>query len=178
MFIWTQTSLLWWCCLFVSISLGSTCAYPAWKDNIVPVTCNAQCPHVFISHETTSVQCVYAGSSDMWPWEDVTCWCSDAASDCLAFPLLFRKYQSPPTQFLHSPFDANVAPVTFRILGMLEIVSLYTGRHIVAISLPVPQKFRWLITKVDRLLLIIAYCQLSHDGILFSCYHEIENTGT
>ncbi len=59
----------------------------------------------------------------MWPGEDATSWPNDAASDCLALPVLFRKYQSPPTQSLHNPFDANVPPVACRIWGMLfEIV--------------------------------------------------------
>lgn len=82
---------------------------------------------------------VYAGGHGMWPEEDATSWCNDAASDCLAFPVLFRKYQSPPTQSPCSPVDANVPPVACRIWGMLfEILSLYTVRLIVPVPLPAP----------------------------------------
>lgn len=86
-----------------------------------------------------SVHSVYAGGHGMWPEEDATSWRNDAASDCLALRVLFRKYHSPPTQSTCSPVDANVPPVACRIWGMLfEILSLYTVRLIVPVPLPAP----------------------------------------
>lgn len=59
----------------------------------------------------------------MWPGEDATSWCSDAAGDCPPPFFLFRKCQSPPTQFLQSPLDVNLQPPdACRIQRMLEIV--------------------------------------------------------
>lgn len=91
-----------------------------------------------------SVQCVYAGRFGMWPREDATSWCNDGASDCLAFPVLFRKYQSPPTQFLHSPFDANVPPVACRIWGMLFEIVVPVHRQIYCTNLPAGATGVWM----------------------------------
>lgn len=55
----------------------------------------------------------------MTPGEDATSWRGDAASDCWALPVLFRKYQQPPTQCPRSFIDANVPPVACWIRGLL-----------------------------------------------------------
>lgn len=106
-----------------------------------------------------SVQCVYAGGFGMWPGEEATSWCGDAVSDCLAFPVPFRKYQSPPTQFLRSPFDANVPPVACRIWGMLfENCCPCTQAGLLCPSpRPAPQEFRHILTEKDTLVMSAAH---------------------
>lgn len=102
---------------------------------------------MFLSVMRPCLLVVYARGLGMWPGEDATSWRNDAASDCLALPVLFRKYQSPPTQSPRSPVDANVPLVACRIWGMLfEILSLQTdspGR---------PQVFRCIMTEKDTVL--------------------------
>lgn len=62
------------------------------------------CPRVCCTHHAFSVKkcfyrswdyvcpvCVYARGFGMWPGEDATSWRNDAASDCLALAVLFRK---------------------------------------------------------------------------------------
>lgn len=99
--------------------------------------------------------------------EDATSWRNDAASDYLALPVLFRKYQSPPTQSPRSPVDAKGPPVACRIWGMFEILPLYTGKLIVPVTLSAPQEFRCIIIKKGALLLMVAHCQ-RHMTVLLS----------
>lgn len=118
------------------------------------------------SWDYVSPECVYAGRLGMWPGEDATSWRNDASSDCLALPDLFRKYQSPPTQSLCSPVDANVPPVACRIWGMLFEIVVPVHRQTYCApppSLPVPQEY----DQEDTLLMMEAHRQ-HHMTVLFS----------
>lgn len=81
------------------------------------------CPRVCCTHHAFSVKkcfyrswdyvcpvCVYARGFGMWPGEDATSWRNDAASDCLALAVLFRK--KPPTQ---SPKAARLTQICYQL---------------------------------------------------------------
>lgn len=57
----------------------------------------------------------------------------------------------------------------------LKLLSMYTGRFIVPISLLAPQEFRCIITEKDTLLMVVADCQ-RHMMLVSSVHHETENT--
>lgn len=134
-----------------------------WKKNIVPgrLACNAfnvQC--FYQSWDYVCPVCVRRERGGMWRGEDATSWCSDAAGDGLAFPVLSRK------NTIHLPPSSFTAPLMQMCHQLnaeseeccLKLLSLCTGRLIVPISLPVMQ-FISIITEVDRLLTIVAHRQ-------------------
>lgn len=102
--VWQQASkvrleILCLCFVWLSASPGGvTCSCTVCKENIVPGRVAPVMPlsvkmffcFFFISHETTSVQCVYAGRDLACdPMEDATSWRNDAAGACAAWLSLF-----------------------------------------------------------------------------------------
>ena len=153
-------------CLHLS-EIASACT--VWEREHCPQAC---CPgYAFTVKMCLSVMRLHLSSVCMQgdlpcdPWKTQQGWRNDAASDCLAAPVLFRKYQSPPTQSPRSSIDANVPPVACRIWGMLfESLSLYTGRLMVSTSNPpppshprVPQEFRCIVTERHALPMTVTH---------------------
>lgn len=135
--------------------LVSKCFYQSW-DYVCPVCVRREIWHVTQGRRNKLVQ---------W-WSQ---W-------LLGFPPFYLENTS------HLPLSSLTAPLTQMCHQLhaeseeccLKLLSLYTGRFIVPISLPAPQEFRCVITEEDTLLMMVANCQ-HHMMLLSSVCHETEN---
>lgn len=57
----------------------------------------------------------------------------------------------------------------------LKLLSLYTGRLIVPVPLPLPQQFRCIITERDTLLMMVAHCQHHMMVLLSVCVTKLRS---